>query len=292
MVGATGRVGRRVVERLAAEGVPVRAVVRAGAATGAEGLADIPGVELRETDVSAASAEELDALVGGAAAVLALHGAARVSKASDAVRDGGRAEAGHPHAVNFRSVAALASACERNEVRKLVRVTGLSTGFAASAFHPLAVALNFVLSRTIRWQRAGERALQQSASLDYTVLRPGGLTDAPRPAGTRVAVSPDGAPSPPGATVRIGREDLADLVVLALGDERASRASLSVVWAKDGTDGGPKEALADARPDGSDAAARDPPYLLGMAAYGAVLASVLVAAVRGLLALVRWALGA
>jgi uncharacterized protein YbjT (DUF2867 family) len=45
-----------------------------------------------------------------------------------------------------------------------------------SAFHPIAVLLNLVLSMAVKWQLRSELALRESG-LDYTILRPGGLNN-------------------------------------------------------------------------------------------------------------------
>ena len=51
-----------------------------------------------------------------------------------------------------------------------MRVTGLSVGY--SAFNPIALLLNMVLSMTIKWQTKGEQAIRESG-LDYAIIRPG-----------------------------------------------------------------------------------------------------------------------
>jgi hypothetical protein len=45
-----------------------------------------------------------------------------------------------------------------------------------SPFNVIAVLLNVVLSMAVKWQLRSELALR-SSKLDYTVFRPGGLTD-------------------------------------------------------------------------------------------------------------------
>ena len=57
---------------------------------------------------------------------------------------------------------------------KVVRLTGLSVGLAGT--HPVAALFNSALSLTAKWHDRGERALRARGGLDYTILRPGGLS--------------------------------------------------------------------------------------------------------------------
>lgn len=80
----------------------------------------------------------------------------------------------HPYNVNYLGTLNLLQAARQASVPKFIRVTGLSVGY--SAFNPITCLLNLVISFAVRWQLAGERAIRGSG-VDYTVIRPGALTD-------------------------------------------------------------------------------------------------------------------
>ena len=85
----------------------------------------------------------------------------------------------HPRAINYLGVRRLVRCAERAGARRFVRVTGMSVGYPA--FDWIAVLLNVVLSMTIKWQAAGERAIRDacagSKTMTYCVVRPGSLSD-------------------------------------------------------------------------------------------------------------------
>ena len=114
------------------------------------------------------------------------------------------------------------------------RLPRLSVGFPVS--DPVTVLFNLLLSLTGKWHSRAEAVLRAS-SIDYTVLRPGGLSDE-----TRETVGPPGSvalqleATEPGsrsaipAPGRIGRSDVASLAVTSLRSPRASRRTLSCRW--------------------------------------------------------------
>ena len=85
----------------------------------------------------------------------------------------------HPRAINYLGVRRLVRCAERAGARRFVRVTGMSVGYPA--FDWIAVLLSVVLSMTIKWQAAGERAIRDacagSKTMTYCVVRPGSLSD-------------------------------------------------------------------------------------------------------------------
>eukprot|EP00951_Prasinocladus_malaysianus_P025247 scaffold220733_cov17-Prasinocladus_malaysianus.AAC.1 len=54
-----------------------------------------------------------------------------------------------------------------------------ASGQGKSAFYPFSVLLNAVLSMTVMWQNYGEKAIRDSKGLEYAIVRPPALTDAP-----------------------------------------------------------------------------------------------------------------
>ena len=162
--GGAGRVGARVVRRLASAGARCRVLTRDPSSEAAAALRDAcpPGtVELARGDVTEPGPNGDAALAAacvGCTHVVACFGAQRISKIGDIVGLGAPEsnDVTHPAAVNFRGVARLATAAaEAGTVRRLVRVTGMSVGYHPS--DPIAVLLNAVLSMTIKWQLRGER---------------------------------------------------------------------------------------------------------------------------------------
>ena len=177
--------GRLVVERLLLDddaGRPrvVRAMTRDGTSETAMRLRAL-GAEIVVGD--ATREEDCARACRGADAVVAAFGARRMSRAGDAWRkvDDGEVEVDetHPRAINYLGVRRLVRCAERAGARRFVRVTGMSVGYPA--FDWIAVLLNVVLSMTIKWQAAGERAIRDacagSKTMTYCVVRPGSLSD-------------------------------------------------------------------------------------------------------------------
>lgn len=100
---------------------------------------------------------------------------------------------------------------------------GMSVGYPPA--HVIAVLLNTVLSMTIRWQLRGEMAVRASG-VAYTVVRPGSLSDDPRPDGSVVLLGHGGAHVPAG---KVSRDDVAELIALATFDPVAANATLGRV---------------------------------------------------------------
>lgn len=175
--------------------------------------------------------------------------------------------------------------------------------------HVIAVLLNAVLSMTIAWQLRGEMAVR-SSGLEYTVIRPGSLSDDPRHPGAVVLLGHSGAHVPAG---KVSRDDVAELVALATFHPAAANATIGVAGAVQATGGIKSEMswdpargmhyraaeMEDAVMEGRDvggmlegvAADRDElgeknhaPYVR---AFLALVAGVGVAVVRGVFAVVR-----
>jgi len=127
----------------------------------------------------------------------------------------------HPYNVNYLGTLHLLHAARLAGVPKFIRVTGLSVGY--SAFNPVTCLLNLVISFTVRWQLAGERAIRASG-IDYTIIRPGALTNE-EAAPEDLVVGGDGEGVPVG---RVSRRDVACLCVAALESSKASNMTLSV----------------------------------------------------------------
>ena len=186
VLGATGRTGRLVVAELAGRGVPVRVLVRAGSVTGFG-----PGVTV--VTGQARDPRSLHELVSGADGVVSALGP----------RKGDR--------TLHRDVAPLLVAAMRGAgAARFVGISGAGMdvpGDAKSLRNRLISAVMRRVAGSMVQDKAGEYAVWAASGLDWTLVRPPRLTDAP--AGSRVEHA---AHTSPRGTA-IGRADLAAFVV-------------------------------------------------------------------------------
>ncbi|GAB4821333.1 hypothetical protein N2152v2_008379 [Parachlorella kessleri] len=212
VAGATGGVGRAVVERLLAEGVPVRALVRDGVKAAAR-LPSSPLVEVVEGDVYQYQT-----------VVRALHGCNAVICATGPTN---RLDPAGPFKVDYQGTSNLVAAAKQAGVRKFVHVTSIGTD---DLLFPLNIYWGVLF-----WKKRGEEALQRSG-LDYTIVRPGGLLNEPR-SGQRVGGVEMGGPDTyglpprkmPGSILRKQVQRVADCCVEALVEEAASGKVVEIV---------------------------------------------------------------
>ena len=267
VVGATGRVGGLVVEGLVKRGYHVLALARDPTSSTAKALALLGKDMQQTTTKGAVSVvkgdvTELPSLLApmrGCVACISVAGASRVTRpladmgrfflhlvlratgsskktqqqqGKDKKLKGDAAASAlassypktHPFQVNYVGTSNLLTAAQQAGCPKFIRVTGLSVGY--SAFNPIAILLNLVISFTIRWQLAGEQAIRASG-MDYTVLRPGALTNEAA-APDELVVAGDGQ----GVAVgRISRADVANLCIASLESAKASNATFSCAGA-------------------------------------------------------------
>lgn len=221
VVGATGRVGRKVVQKLMATDRPVRALVRNpakaqeifGTCTGFQ----YPSLEVIVADMSNPDQykETLDKAVMGCSSIISVMGVVRFSKLSDflpwrlfRVNASTWADRDHPYYGNYIGQKVLIDLAEKYEVQRFVRLTGLALAF--SAFNPFTVLFNALLSCNNRYGLLCEQSLFRS-KVPYVILRPGGLAEDERDKETtNIQVEPSGKLPFPG---RIGRTDVAELAI-------------------------------------------------------------------------------
>ena len=155
VTGASGKTGWRVVAEAVARGWHVHAIVRPdsritdGLAAALEAGATLHRLELQNTEALHQALQGCDALViaTGARPSIDLLGPLKVDAL--AMRD-------------------QISACKAVGLKRVVLVSSLCAGRWA---HPLNL-----FGLILVWKRLGERWLEQSG-LDYTVVRPGGLSE-------------------------------------------------------------------------------------------------------------------
>ena len=154
------------------------------------------GAEAVVCDLEAASADDVAALLSGAAAVVFAAGAGPGSGAA------------RKDSVDRGASVLMADAAERAGVRRFVQVSSMGAG------QPPRPGTDEVWAAYITAKTAAEEDLR-SRDLDWTILRPGHLTEGPATGRIRLAAPP----VPAGA---IPRADVA-AVIAALIDEPGTR---------------------------------------------------------------------
>ncbi|MGB5737125.1 MAG: SDR family oxidoreductase [Thiohalocapsa sp.] len=186
LFGATGGTGRQVVEQALAKGYRIRALVRdpAKLAEG-DGLTPVQGDVLDQAAVDRC-VEGCDAVV----CVLGSHGSA------DPVED--------------RGTERILTAMKTNGQRRLIVVTSMGVGDSidqVAAF--FRAIMKLTLKRVMEAKERQEQAIMASG-LDWTIVRPGGLTDGPRTGSYQ-----SGLDKSIKAT-RVSRADVADFILREL----------------------------------------------------------------------------
>ena len=273
VVGATGRTGRLVVSRLAAEGVPVRCLVRDVAKARAVLPDASEGVTLVRGDLTQPSSLPL-ALADCNAVVWAAGVPSLVAMFKDPLA---------PLRVEAEGVANLVAVFERAVMKERQEKENKEKGSASPRFVLISsIGADSVVAQlafpggVLFWKKRGELALQRSSVLDWTIIRPGGLKEEGSGSGRGggasgssssaegvVAVGPDGIGFPslfsrgsgsgssssrpprqrPGS---ISRKAVADLAVDALVVPAAVGKVVEVVSRKDAPRRGAAELFANA----------------------------------------------
>jgi uncharacterized protein YbjT (DUF2867 family) len=161
------------------------------------------GAEAVVCDLEAASADDVAALVSGADAVVFAAGA------------GAGSGAPRKDSVDRAAAVLMADAAQRAGVRRFVQVSSMGAG------QPPRPGTDEVWAAYIAAKTAAEADLR-SRDLDWTILRPGGLTDAPPTGRIRLA-----APPVPAGTVP--RADVAVVIAALLDDPGIRNQTLELV---------------------------------------------------------------
>ncbi|EIE22705.1 dehydrogenase, partial [Coccomyxa subellipsoidea C-169] len=211
VAGATGGTGRAIVQRLVAEKIPVRALVRD--TSRAVWLLPL-NVELVKGDVYQFST--LQQALGDCNIVLVATGS------RPALDPFG------PFNIDYQGTANLVEVARRAGVKRFVLVSSIG---ADEPFFPLNLLFGVLF-----WKKRGEEALQRSG-LQYTIVRPGGLTDTPRQGqvpGGIIMEGPGAFGLPPKRTPgSILRSQVADVCVDSLVLSEAANKVVEVITAAD-----------------------------------------------------------
>ena len=200
IAGGHGKIALLLEGLLAARGDQALALVRNPAH-----LADVQdaGAEAVVCDLETASAADVAALLAGADGVVFAAGAGPGS--SVARKD----------SVDRAASVLLADAAEQAGVRRFVQVSSMGAG------QPPRPGTDEVWAAYIAAKTAAEADLR-TRNLDWTILRPGGLTDAPATGQIRLA-----APPVPAGTVP--RADVAAVIAALLDNPGTGHQTLELV---------------------------------------------------------------
>lgn len=208
VAGGTGRTGQHVVAQLLERGDRVRVLTRSG-----ERAADLFGDRVDVFIGDVRDAQTLRPAADGARFV--------ISAVGSSVRQDPE---NSPEAVDYLGVLNLVEAAhDAGTVERFVLVSAMGAG---DPLHPL----NRFADNILLWKALGENMVRGSG-LDYTIVRPGGLTDAP--GGAAVSTGGVGAL----ALGPVPRADVARVCIAALTDPAASRRTVEVVGGDAGEPG-------------------------------------------------------
>ena len=229
VVGATGRVGRRVVQKCMARNIPVKAIVRS-AKKAQELFGTSTSLQYPKLDVCVVDTHDtnnnnkaLEDAIQASSHVISVVGVSRFSKWFDflpwkfwrpgpwpRIKDDDLEQ--HPYFGNYIFQKELIRLAVKAKCQRFVRLTGLSNAY--SAFHPISVLFNSLLSLANRYHILCEQVLwEHKDELPFCILRPGGLrNDVRNVTSTHVQVASSGKLPLPS---RIGRDDVAELCVQA-----------------------------------------------------------------------------
>jgi uncharacterized protein YbjT (DUF2867 family) len=206
VAGATGGVGRQVVLKLLAEGIPVRLLVREFKTARSQFSDEVEYIsgDVREPTTLIPALDNVRAVVCSIGAKIDNPDGNSINT---------------PERVDYEGVRNLATAARDAEVEHFVLVSWLGVTHASSA-------VDGAVGDLLTWKQKGEAAVRQSGLL-YTIIRPGTLTD-DSGGGNALRISQGDKPQFGG---EIGREDVATVCVAALRQPAARNVTLEVVAA-------------------------------------------------------------
>jgi uncharacterized protein YbjT (DUF2867 family) len=199
IAGGHGKIALLLERLLAGRGDQVVGLIRNPAH-----VADVhrAGAEAVVCDLETASADDVAALLAGADAVVFAAGAGPGSGAA------------RKDTVDRAASVLLADAAERAGVRRFVQVSATGAG------QPPRPGSDEVWAAYITAKTAAEADLR-ARDLDWTILRPGGLTDAPATGTIRLA-------PPPVPAGRVPRADVAAVIAALLDNPRTRHRTLEL----------------------------------------------------------------
>ena len=249
VVGATGRLGRIVVQKLVDDGIPCKILVRSHKGTTTSPvlsresvlsgnpsvskedvisyLGSLNGVDIVQGDVGNINA--LNDLLQDCDSCLALYGSTRRSKLSDIWNDKVEDEdSTHAKQINYRGVMNLLEAAKGTSCRRIVRITG--KGEEPTSF--CTILINMLGSMAKAWNYEGEQVLRSQTEMEYTIIRPGVMSEQ----GPSKEKDDDGrtwlALADNGGNLKVSRirySDIASLCIESLKYANAGRSTLTAM---------------------------------------------------------------
>lgn len=198
LFGATGGTGQQVLAQALEQGHSVAALARKPSKLAAtEGLETVPGDVLDRAAVKTC--------VSGADAVICVLGS-----------HGGK------EPIEARGTERILEAMQEADVRRILVVTSLGVGDSRDQIpFPFRLVMNLTLKRILAAKEEQERLIKASG-LDWTIIRPGGLTDGPKTGTYRSGLDRSLKAG------RIARADVADFVLRQLTDATFLRRTPAV----------------------------------------------------------------
>jgi uncharacterized protein YbjT (DUF2867 family) len=200
IVGGHGKVALRLAEALTGQGHTVRSTIRSEA-HGAD--VELAGAVPHLLDIEGSDAEDLAEVVGGADAVVFSAGA------------GADGRIDRKRTVDLEGSLKSIEAARLTGVRRFVQVSAIGVD------EPLPDDTDPVWRAYVEAKRDADAALRDSG-LDWTIVRPGRLTDGPATDAVRIAPRiPEGG--------EISRTDVAAVIVAVLEDDSTIGAQFELV---------------------------------------------------------------
>lgn len=212
IAGGHGKIGLRLERLLAGRGDEVAGIIRKPEQAG-ELLA--AGAEPVVCDLESASVEDVARHLDGADAVVFAAGAGPGSGAA------------RKETVDRAAAVLLADAAERAGVRRYLLVSSINAD--ASLTEPPA-GMDPVFAVYLRAKGEAEHAVRARDALDWTVLRPGRLTDEAGTGRVRLTEPADGAgPAERPRTTEVTRDDVAAVLAALLDEPQTAGRTLELV---------------------------------------------------------------
>lgn len=197
--GATGPTGRLLVDKALAAGHQVRVLVRDPSKAGRAS----DRLEIRSGD--ALDPEAVNSTISGVEAVVSLLGAPQS-------RPGTTMSVGTQNVVQ---------AMVANQVRRLVLVSSDGVGDSRQQL-PIGLRVGLPFVRKFMTEKAAQERIVRASGLDWTLIRPGQLTDGPETG--NLATSRDQGK----VTGKVSRSDLAKFILNQLADPASTHRTVQL----------------------------------------------------------------
>lgn len=184
VIGATGRLGSVIVQKLSSKNISYRCLVRPKSPN-FNRIQKYPGGQIFEGDL--ANPKHVEAAVSsgdGISGCICVSGSFRKTRISDVLlpwrwfNKSKRKDTTHPYTVNYKGMQHLCTSVndynQQHEKIKIVKVSGVM--LSLPRWHHINVLGNLIYSGVLRWHRAGERDIIGSG-VPFTILRPGSFRD-------------------------------------------------------------------------------------------------------------------